>query len=30
MAVTLKPSGNLGKARYLLRTRSLEVREALE
>jgi predicted regulator of Ras-like GTPase activity (Roadblock/LC7/MglB family) len=30
MAVTLKPTGNLGKARYLLRTRSLEVREALE
>ncbi len=30
IAITLKPTGNLGKARYLLRTRSNAIREALE
>jgi predicted regulator of Ras-like GTPase activity (Roadblock/LC7/MglB family) len=30
VAVTMRPDGNLGKARYLLRTRSRLLKEALE
>src|SRR5690606_988054 len=30
LAMALRPDGNLGKARFLLRTRAAEIRDALE